>query len=90
MEGELTAALAAGGFTLAQRQALAAAAFVHTATYDVAVASWMGSVLTDSSDGDGFPRWIGGTWDKVGTLRYGENAHQGAALYAQPSGPAGL
>ena len=87
---ELTAALAAGGFTLAQRQALAAAAFVHTATYDVAVASWMGSVLTDSSGGDGFPAWIGGTWDKVGTLRYGENAHQGAALYAQPSGPAGL
>ena len=29
----------AGGFTLAERRALAAAAFRHTATYDVAVAS---------------------------------------------------
>ncbi|MCC6498273.1 MAG: bifunctional phosphoribosylaminoimidazolecarboxamide formyltransferase/IMP cyclohydrolase [Propionibacteriaceae bacterium] len=77
----LTAALAAGGFSLAQRQALAAAAFVHTATYDVAVASWMGNVLTDSSGGDGFPAWVGGTWDKVGSLRYGENSHQRAALY---------
>lgn len=83
-------ALAAGGFTLAERQALAAAAFVHTATYDVAVASWMGSVLTDSSGGDGFPGWIGGTWRKVGTLRYGENSHQPAALYSYPAGPAGI
>jgi phosphoribosylaminoimidazolecarboxamide formyltransferase/IMP cyclohydrolase len=79
--GQVTAALANGGFTLASRKALAAAAFVHTATYDVAVASWMGSVLTDSSDGDGFPAWVGATWDKAGTLRYGENSHQRAALY---------
>ncbi|MFT4108203.1 bifunctional phosphoribosylaminoimidazolecarboxamide formyltransferase/IMP cyclohydrolase [Propionicimonas sp.] len=86
----LVEALAAGGFTLAQRQALAAAAFVHTATYDVAVASWMGSVLTDSSGGDGFPAWIGGAWAKIGTLRYGENSHQAAALYSYPAGPAGI
>ena len=85
----LVAALAAGGFTLAQRQALAAAAFVHTATYDVHVASWMGSVLTDSSAGDGFPQWVGATWDKVGTLRYGENAHQRAALYRNGFLPGG-
>ena len=38
-------------FTLAERQRLAAEAFVHTATYDVAVASWMGNVLSDTSDG---------------------------------------
>ena len=87
---ELVAALAAGGYTLEQRKALAAAAFVHTATYDIAVASWMGSVLTDSSGGDGFPAWMGGSWDKVGGLRYGENSHQVAALYAAASGPAGL
>ena len=43
---QLLQAVAAGGFTLAERQALAAAAFVHTATYDVAVASWMGSVVS--------------------------------------------
>jgi phosphoribosylaminoimidazolecarboxamide formyltransferase/IMP cyclohydrolase len=77
----LVQALADGGYTLAQRQELAAAAFVHTATYDVAVASWLGNVVTDSSGGDGFPAWLGGTWQKVGPLRYGENAHQAAALY---------
>jgi phosphoribosylaminoimidazolecarboxamide formyltransferase/IMP cyclohydrolase len=82
-------ALAAGGFTLEARKALAAAAFVHTATYDVAVASWMGSVLTDSSGGDGFPAWVG-TWGKLGTLRYGENRHQRAALYRSGYGPDGI
>ncbi|WP_425310186.1 bifunctional phosphoribosylaminoimidazolecarboxamide formyltransferase/IMP cyclohydrolase [Ammonicoccus fulvus] len=87
---ELAGALAEGGFTLAERQQLAAAAFIHTAEYDIAVASWMGSVLTDSSAGDGFPAWIGGAWHKEGTLRYGENAHQPAALYSYPNGPEGL
>jgi phosphoribosylaminoimidazolecarboxamide formyltransferase/IMP cyclohydrolase len=86
----LVDALAAGGFTLGQRKSLAAAAFVHTATYDVAVASWMGSVLTDSSDGDGFPAWIGATWRKAGTLRYGENSHQRAARYVNGHAPAGI
>src|SRR3712207_880455 len=87
---ELLAALAAGGFTLAARQQLAAAAFVHTATYDVAVASWMGNVVTDTSGGTGFPRWVGATWDKVTGLRYGENPHQPAALYGRGFGGAGL
>jgi len=78
---ELLAAVREGGTTLAQRQRLAAAAFVHTATYDVAVASWMGNVLTDTSDGTGFPAWTGATWDRAAVLRYGENPHQPAALY---------
>ena len=87
---QLRAALGAGGFTLAERQALAAAAYIHTATYDVAVASWMGSVVADISDGTGFPGWIGGTWDKAAGLRYGENPHQGAALYRNGFLPGGL
>ena len=87
---ETLAAVAAGGFTYDQRKALAAAAFVHTATYDVAVASWMGSVLTDTSDGTGFPAWVGGTYEKANVLRYGENPHQKAALYLNGFGPAGL
>jgi phosphoribosylaminoimidazolecarboxamide formyltransferase/IMP cyclohydrolase len=78
---QLLKAVATGGFTLSERKALATAAFVHTATYDVAVASWMGSVVSDLSEGTGFPRWIGGTWQKVTGLRYGENPHQPAALY---------
>jgi len=80
----------AGGFTYDERKALAAKAFVHTATYDVQVASWMGSVLTDSTEGTGFPAWVGGTYDKSAVLRYGENPHQKAALYLNGFGPAGL
>ena len=87
---QLLQALAAGGFTLPERQALAAAAFVHTATYDVAVASWMGSVVSDLSEGTGFPRWMGGTWEKVTGLRYGENPHQPAALYRTSGAARGL
>jgi phosphoribosylaminoimidazolecarboxamide formyltransferase / IMP cyclohydrolase len=87
---DVLAAVAGGGFTLAQRQTLAAEAFVHTATYDVAVASWMGNVLTDSSEGTGFPAWAGATWEKKAVLRYGENPHQPAALYTSGPGPAGL
>jgi phosphoribosylaminoimidazolecarboxamide formyltransferase/IMP cyclohydrolase len=78
---DVLAALADGGFTLDQRKLLAAEAFVHTATYDVHVASWMGSVLTDTSDGTRFPAWVGGTWERASVLRYGENPHQPAALY---------
>ena len=79
--GDVLSALAEGGFTLAERKRLAAEAFVHTATYDVHVASWMGNVLTDTSDGAGYPAWVGGTWDRAALLRYGENPHQSAALY---------
>ena len=86
----LLEALATGGFTLAERKRLAAAAFVHTATYDTHVASWMGSVLTDGSDGTGFPSWLGGTYDRLGVLRYGENSHQPAALYRNGFGAPGL
>jgi phosphoribosylaminoimidazolecarboxamide formyltransferase / IMP cyclohydrolase len=67
---------------------------VHTATYDVAVASWMGSVLTDSTVVDGvstgFPAWVGATWDRSASLRYGENPHQDAALYVSGFGASGL
>ena len=83
-------AVRSGGFTLGERQRLAAEAFVHTASYDVHVASWMGNVLTDTSGGTGFPSWLGATSSKEAVLRYGENPHQGAALYvsgAQPDGP---
>ncbi|MFI6828001.1 bifunctional phosphoribosylaminoimidazolecarboxamide formyltransferase/IMP cyclohydrolase [Kribbella sp. NPDC050241] len=83
---EIVAALAAGGFSLEERQRLAVDAFVHTASYDVAVASWMGSALTDTSDGSGFPAWAGATWEKAAVLRYGENPHQPAALYTNGRG----
>jgi phosphoribosylaminoimidazolecarboxamide formyltransferase/IMP cyclohydrolase len=74
-------AVRSGGFDLAQRRRLAARAFAHTAAYDVAVASWMGSALADTTDGTGFPAFTGATWERAAGLRYGENPHQAAALY---------
>src|SRR4029453_19025496 len=44
-DDDVLAAVAEGVFTLEQRPRLAVAAFRHTASYDIAVASWMGSVL---------------------------------------------
>ncbi len=87
---DVLAAVAGGGFTLAERQRLAAEAFVHTASYDVAVASWMGNAVADTSDGSGFPAWAGATWHRRQVLRYGENPHQPAALYASDGGAPGL
>jgi len=92
--GDVVAAVQGGGFTLAERTRLAAEAFVHTATYDVAVASWMGNVATTTDEVDGvstgFPAWVGATWDRADVLRYGENPHQRAAVYTSGHGPAGL
>ncbi|HOA56593.1 MAG TPA: bifunctional phosphoribosylaminoimidazolecarboxamide formyltransferase/IMP cyclohydrolase [Dermatophilaceae bacterium] len=76
------AAVRSGGFTFAARQRLAAEAFAHTAAYDVAVASWMGSsAYADTSDGTGFAAFAGATYTRAAGLRYGENPHQQAALY---------
>ena len=87
---DVLAAVRSGGFTLEQRARLSAAAFVHTATYDVNVASWLGSVVSPDDDGSGFPGWLGATWDRSAVLRYGENPHQRAALYVQGVGAPGL
>jgi len=74
------AAVRAGGFTFEQRKRLAAEAFAHTAAYDVAVASWFASSYAGSEDG--WPEFVGEAWTKSTVLRYGENPHQQAALYA--------
>ncbi len=87
--GMLVDALAHGGTTLEERRRLAVAAFRHTASYDIAVASWMGSVVAPDDEGSGFPGWAGASWERAEILRYGENAHQRAALYRSP-GAAGI
>jgi phosphoribosylaminoimidazolecarboxamide formyltransferase/IMP cyclohydrolase len=79
-------ALGAGGFTFEQRRALASKAFQHTAAYDVAVASWFASSYDGSDAQDGFPSFLGGTWNRADVLRYGENPHQKAALYVRDDG----
>jgi len=83
-------AIDAGGFTHAQRARLAADAFVHTATYDIAVASWMGNVVAPDDSGGGFPAWVGAAWTRGDVLRYGENPHQSAAVYESAHYPGGL
>ena len=87
---DVVAALSEGGFSLAQRQRLAAEAFAHTAAYDVAVATWMGNVIAPDPDGEGFPSWLGQAWNRRDVLRYGENPHQRAALYAADFSRPGL
>ena len=89
---DVLAALAAGGFTLDQRRALAAEAFAHTAAYDVAVASWFASAYApdETAREAGWPRVAGALWQRADVLRYGENPHQRAALYTRPGAPAGI
>ncbi|MCW2631721.1 MAG: cyclohydrolase / Phosphoribosylaminoimidazolecarboxamide formyltransferase [Pseudonocardia sp.] len=81
--------ISAGGFTLADRQRLATDAFRHTATYDIAVASYLGSVVAPDPD-TVFPAWVGASWRRKAGLRYGENPHQAAALYTNTDAGSGL
>ncbi|MEJ5919185.1 bifunctional phosphoribosylaminoimidazolecarboxamide formyltransferase/IMP cyclohydrolase [Corynebacterium sp. H78] len=85
--GQVAEAVAGGGFTRAERTAFAVEAFRHTASYDVAVATWMGAQAEDAEE---YPEWVGYTYNRAATLRYGENPHQSAALYVDPAAPAGL
>ena len=87
---DVVAAVGAGGFTLAERRSLAAAAFAHTAQYDVGVASWFASSYApDATAAEaGFPAFVGATWERSAVLRYGENPHQRAALFTNPGGGA--
>jgi phosphoribosylaminoimidazolecarboxamide formyltransferase / IMP cyclohydrolase len=83
------AAVRAGGFTLEERRRLAARAFAHTASYDVAVASWFASAHApgETTTQTRWPDFLGATWERSAVLRYGENPHQPAALYTDSVGP---
>jgi len=78
----VVAALEAGGTTLAERRALAAAAFGRIADYDLAIANWFAAAdrAEDTSTVEGDYRFA------VTPLRYGENAHQSASLWRDPAG----
>ncbi|GAA3898907.1 bifunctional phosphoribosylaminoimidazolecarboxamide formyltransferase/IMP cyclohydrolase [Streptomyces gulbargensis] len=83
--GDVLAAVRSGGFDLTARKRLAAEAFQHTAAYDVAVASWFADDYS-AADDSGFPDFLGATFARKNVLRYGENPHQGAALYVDGTG----
>lgn len=77
-------AIGAGGFTAQDRQDLALAVFRATAEYDLTIANWL------ASSGEELPEWLGAIWQKKNELRYGENPHQSAAIYANVGAPSGL
>lgn len=81
---DVVRAAESGGFTREERAHLAAEAFRHTANYDMAVANWMGQAILDEEER--FPEWLGCSYERKNVLRYGENPHQAAALYANGEG----
>ena len=74
---QLLSAVSSGGFTQAERRQLALEAFRTTAEYDLAIATWLAN-----ADSNELPDWFGQIWSRKSSLRYGENPHQSAALYA--------
>ena len=77
------------GVPVSRRQELALAAYQHTASYDVAIANtlhqrWNGvpeSFDAVSEQSSRFHNTLLASAIKMDTLRYGENAHQSAALF---------
>jgi phosphoribosylaminoimidazolecarboxamide formyltransferase/IMP cyclohydrolase len=65
----------AGGLSDETRARLAAEAFAHTASYDIAVSHWMAKDTL-------FPDEMLLGLERRMTLRYGENPHQAGAFYA--------
>jgi phosphoribosylaminoimidazolecarboxamide formyltransferase/IMP cyclohydrolase len=95
---EVIASLQSGGTLLAQRKELAALAFTHTSRYDTAVAGWFSNEVmaaalpnqtkSTSLKNPGFPQVIELEAELQTVLRYGENAHQAAAIYRNASSSA--
>ena len=103
---DVAAAVREGGFTLAGRRRLAAEAFAHTAAYDAAVSTWMAGQIeaddvadaTDSADAAEVeasgpatpPAYVGVGYERLASLRYGENPHQRAAVYRTAGASGGV
>jgi phosphoribosylaminoimidazolecarboxamide formyltransferase/IMP cyclohydrolase len=83
-EAVLAEIAAHGGVTAATRARLAEAAFAHTAHYDGMIAAWMAR-----RRGELLPPTLVLGGRRAAVLRYGENPHQQAALYADGSGRPG-
>ena len=85
---ELLEALAHGGTRLPLRRRLAAKAYAHTARYDGLVSNWLG-VREDLERPEAFAPSLRLAFERKQVLRYGENPHQGAALYVEQHVPPG-
>lgn len=86
---QIVKALTLGGSTLAQRQRLAGEAFAHTAAYEAAIAAYFAANVGLTPPAPEFAETIDYRVHLKQQLRYGENSHQAAALYAE-SGAAGI
>ncbi|MFM7344904.1 MAG: bifunctional phosphoribosylaminoimidazolecarboxamide formyltransferase/IMP cyclohydrolase [Tagaea sp.] len=84
---ELVASLDAnaGATDLDLRKRFAAAAYARTAAYDSAISTWFAG-----QTGDAFPARASLAGARRQELRYGENAHQAAAFYADGSDRPGI
>ena len=80
---EVLAALEAGGPDLARRHAWAARTFARTARYDAAIAAELSRRLAGEGEAAAPPALYVLALERARTLRYGENPHQLAALYAR-------
>jgi phosphoribosylaminoimidazolecarboxamide formyltransferase/IMP cyclohydrolase len=93
---DFLAAIQRGGTSRAERRQLAARAFEHTAGYDTVIAAWMAryagpapKAAQDGGEAD-LPSRLPLPLERRLALRYGENPHQAAALYAPAGTHAGL
>ena len=73
-----------GALPLSLRRTLAGRAFAATASYDTAIANYLGSLDHTGSDDEPLPSPYIAVEGKAKDLRYGENPHQRAALYGTP------
>ena len=78
--GVLAELKADGKLTDATKFALSVAAFNRISQYDGAISDYLSSIQPDGSHAQ-FPAQTNGRFVKLQDLRYGENAHQQAALY---------
>ena len=91
---EAIAAMIRGGTTLAERRLFAAIAFERTAKYDAVIARWMAghaglvaggakpTLKESQSEEPPLPARFALGLERRMSLRYGENPHQSAAMYA--------
>jgi phosphoribosylaminoimidazolecarboxamide formyltransferase/IMP cyclohydrolase len=74
-------ALTSGAVTPALRRELAMKVFQHTARYDALIASYLEKQV--QGQGTKFPAVLSLQFERVETLRYGENPHQQGAFYRE-------
>lgn len=74
-------ALRDGGNAFEMRRDLAEKVYAHTAAYDAAISGWFAA-----QRGDQFPEKLTLAFERVQSLRYGENPGQGAAFYVETRG----